>query len=96
MFIAKCLIIKSDQSSTDDPVADRPRQCVEEQGKKQCQDQQHQGSYDVLLIVLPDQMEETLKGVHKPREGCIWSTRKREQNIDIILDFKMFKVKEKG
>lgn len=88
LFNSKCFITNSDRLSTDDPVTDRPWQCVEQQDQKQCQDQQDQGSYDVLLIVLPDQMEETLKGVHKPREGCVWSTRKREQNIDIILDFK--------
>lgn len=91
LLIVKHLVTKRDHSSTDNPVADGPWQCVEEQGKKQCHDQQHQSSYNVLLIVLPDQMEETLKGIHKPREGCIWSTTKREENTDIILDFKKCK-----
>lgn len=60
---------------------DGTRQRVEEQDEEHGQDEQNQCNDDVLLIVLPDQVEETLEGIDKPREGRVGTARRKVDHL---------------
>lgn len=62
-FITGCCVL-----SPDDLVGDGSWQCVEEQGEEQQCHEQQQSNDDVLLVASPNQVKETLEGVHKPGE----------------------------
>lgn len=63
--------LRTARSPVDDPVGERPRQRVDEQCEEDCGDEQEQRQDDVLLVVAPHQVEETLEGVGEPGEGGV-------------------------
>lgn len=69
-FPAESVLLLS-PSSVHYLLRDRPRQSVEEQGEEERQDEEDKGRDDVLLVVPPHQVEETLEWIHEPGEGCV-------------------------
>lgn len=57
-----CIIVLS----IDHPLGNGSGECVEDQSKEEGGEENNKGSNDVLLVVLPDEVEKALEGVHQP------------------------------
>ena len=57
--------------SINDLLGDGCRESVKQQGNEQSSDEEDQGYDDVFLVIPPDQVEETLEGVHEPGKGGV-------------------------
>lgn len=68
-----CVGLAVCDSSTDYLLRNGSWQRVEQQGEEERRDEQHQRDDDVLLVVFPNQVEETLEWIDKPREGGVWT-----------------------
>lgn len=71
MPVCSVNIAGAGRSSVDNPVGERSGQRVEEQCEEQCRDEQQQRQDDVLLVVPPHQVDETLERIGEPREGSV-------------------------
>lgn len=60
-------------SSFNYPVTDGTWQCVDEEHQEDDENKENYADDDVLLVISPDQVIQTLERVYKPREGCVWS-----------------------
>lgn len=66
-------------SSYNYPIADRTWQRVDEEHEEDNEDKQNYANDDVLLVISPDQVIQTLEWINKPREGCVWSAKGEER-----------------
>lgn len=66
-------------SSYNYPVTDCTWQRVDEEHQEDDENEQNYANDDVLLVISPDQVIQTLERVYKPREGCVWSAKRKER-----------------
>lgn len=57
--------------------------CVDEEHQEDNKNKQNYANDDVLLVISPDQMIQTLERIYKPGEGCVWSAKEEERRKEI-------------
>lgn len=62
---------------------DRTWQCVDEEHQEDDENKQNYANDDVLLVISPDQVVQTLERIDKPREGCVWSAKEGERKKEV-------------
>lgn len=66
-------------SSYNYPLTNCTWQCVDKENQEDNKNKQNYANDDVLLVIPPDQVIQTLERVDKPREGCFWSAKGEER-----------------
>lgn len=72
-------------SSHNYPMTDRTWQRVDEEHQEDNENKQNYADDDVLLVISPDQVIQTLERIYKPREGCVWSAKGEERKREKLL-----------
>lgn len=77
-------------SSYNYPFTNCTRQCVDEENQEDNENKQNYANDDVLLVIPPDQVIQTLERIYKPREGCVWSAKGEERKRNLLRQIHLF------